>query len=168
VRALRAALDEGGAAVASSQSIAETRRAAEDHLLMVVEFLGGMGWIMILVGGVGLASTMGLAVLERTRELGVLRAIGARHRDLLLLVEAEGLVIGLLAWLLALPLSVPIASLIGSAFGRMMFPVTTPLLPDAGAMLRWLSLVVAIALLASLWPALRALRTPAAVALAYE
>ena len=48
-----------------------------DHLLMVVDFLAAMGWTMLVVGALGLGSTMALAVLERTREIGVLRAIGA-------------------------------------------------------------------------------------------
>jgi putative ABC transport system permease protein len=168
IRGLRAALEDAGARVASSQRIAESKRIAGDHLLMAVEFLGVMGWIMILVGGVGLASTMGLAVLERTREIGVLRAIGARHRDILGMIEVEGVVIGVLAWLIALPLSVPIGMLIGSAFGRMMFPVSVAYLPDAGTTLTWLVIVLAISLLASLWPALRAMRVPTAAALAYE
>lgn len=168
IRTLRAALEEAGARIAGSQRVAESKRTAEDHLTMAVDFLGGMGWVMILVGGFGLASTLGLAVLERTREIGVLRAIGARHGDILRLVEIEGLVIGLLAWLAALPLSLPISAQIGDAFGRMMFPVSTPLLPDGGALLRWLGLVVVIAVLAGLWPARRAMRVPTAAALAYE
>lgn len=168
IRELRARLEDAGARVAGSQRVAESRRIASDHLTMAVDFLGGMGWVMILVGGFGLASTLGLAVLERTREIGVLRAIGARHGDILQLVEVEGLVIGLLAWLAALPLSMPVSAVIGAAFGRMMFPVSTPLLPDAGALMRWLGLVVVIALFAGLWPARRAMRVPTATALAYE
>ena len=76
--------------VASSQLVAESRRVIEDHLLMVVDFLGAVAWIMLLVGGMGLASTMGLAVLERTREIGVLRAIGARIRSILASCRSRG------------------------------------------------------------------------------
>ena len=76
---------------------------------MVVEFLGAMGWVMIVVGGMGLASTMSLAVLERTREIGVMRAIGAPHRSILIMILMEGLVIAVLGWLASLPLSVPMS-----------------------------------------------------------
>ena len=76
---------------------------------MVVEFLGVMGWVMIAVGGMGLGSTMSLAVLERTREIGVLRAIGARHRDIVTMLQVEGTVIALLGWLVSIPLSVPMS-----------------------------------------------------------
>jgi predicted lysophospholipase L1 biosynthesis ABC-type transport system permease subunit len=52
--------------------------APELACVMAVQFLGAMGWVMIVVGAAGLASTMSLGVLERTREVGVLRALGAR------------------------------------------------------------------------------------------
>ncbi len=168
IQRLRGELEQADASVSSSQRVDESRRVIEDHLLMVVQFLGAMSWVMILVGGMGLASTMSLAVMERTREIGVLRAIGARHRDILLLVEIEGLVIALLAWLIALPLSVPMSIALGDAFGRIMFPVPTSYVPAFGGMLGWLVLVVIVATLACAWPALRAMRVPPAAALAYE
>ena len=168
IQRLRAALLDRGIAVASSSRVDEARGAVEDHLLMVVDFLGGMAWLMILVGGLGLASTMGLAVLERTREIGVLRAIGAPHRSIFTLVQVEGLVIALLSWALAIPMSVPISVLLGKAFGRIMLPVPVTYLPDGAGVAMWLALVVIVALLACAWPAVRALRVPTAAALAYE
>lgn len=168
VQRLRMALAEAGMPVASSQRLAETRRVVEDHLLMVVEFLGAMAWVMIAVGGMGLASTLSLNVLERGREIGVLRAIGARDGAIALLVGAEGLVIVLLAWLVSLPLAMPISALLCEAFGRVMFAVPLRWMPGAGAALAWLGLMLAIALLACAWPARRALRISAARALAYE
>jgi putative ABC transport system permease protein len=87
---VRAGMERHGFRIQSSQSLAEGRRVMEDHLLMVADFLGVMAWLMIVVGGLGLASTMSLAVLERTREIGVLRAIGARHRSILTMVQSRG------------------------------------------------------------------------------
>jgi putative ABC transport system permease protein len=168
IQRLRNALDAAGSAVGASMRVDENRRVVEDHLLMVVQFLGAMAWVMILVGGMGLASTMSLAVLERTREIGVLRAIGARHRDILLLVVVEGMVIAALAWLIALPLSVPVSVALGDAFGRIMFPVPRVYLPVAAGVATWFALMIVVALISSLWPALRAARVPTAAALAYE
>ena len=140
----------------------------EDHLLMVVQFLGVMGWVMIVVGGMGLASTMSLAVLERTREIGVMRAIGARHRAIMSMILIEGLVIAVLGWVVSIPLSIPMSSVLADAFGRVMFAVPTHYLPDARGVLGWLLMVVVVSVFACAWPARRATRIPTATALSYE
>jgi putative ABC transport system permease protein len=165
---LRTALGDGGYAVASSARLVESRRVLEDHLLMVVQMLGAMGWLMLVVGALGLGSTMAIAVLERTREIGVLRAIGARDGTILRLVVVESLAMGLMGWALALPLSVPMSLALGEAFGRIMVPVASRPVPDGTAVLMWLGLVLVVSVLASAWPARRAVRVPAARALSYE
>lgn len=161
---LRMALDNVSAARLQSES----RQAVDDHLQMVVSFLGVMGWVMIVVGGIGLATTMSVAVLERQREIGVLRAIGARGRDIVAMVQLEGLVMALLGWLLSLPLSVPVSVVLGEAFGRIMFAVPTALMPDAVGAVRWFALVTVVSILACAWPAWQAMRMPVARALQYE
>ncbi len=165
---LRTALAERGEVVSASTMLSEAKRGVDDHLLMVVSFLGVMGWVMILVGGLALASTMGLAVLERTREIGVLRAIGARHGSIFALVQVEGLTIALLSWLVAIPLSVPMSLALGEAFSRIMLPVPARYAPDASGVAIWLGLVTVVSVAACAWPAIRAMRVPTAVALAYE
>lgn len=165
---VRASLNAAGMSVASTQRVEESRRVTEDHLLMVVQFLGGMGWIMIVVGGMGLASTMGLAVLERTREIGVMRAIGASHGSITALVQVEGLTIAALAWVVSIPASVPFSLALGEAFGRIMFRVPTIYFPAASHMLAWLGVTVAVSVLASAWPARRATSVPVAAAIAHE
>ena len=164
---VREALEAAGMRVASTTSLREGRHAIEDHLVMVVDFLGAMAWAMIAVGGLGMASTMGLAVLERTREIGVMRALGASHLAILGLVEAEGCVIALLGWAVSLPLSLPVSGALAYAFGQVMFPVPARYLPEAAGAASWLALVLAVALAACAWPALRATRVTAARALAY-
>jgi putative ABC transport system permease protein len=141
----------------------------EDHLLMVAGFLLLMSQAMLVVGGLGLASTMSLSVLERTREIGVLRAIGARHRAILTMIQVEGLVIALASWALAIPLSIPMSTVLGRAFGRIMLPVRNDaMIPDPGGILLWLGVVVVVSVLACAWPGYRATRITTAAALAYE
>jgi putative ABC transport system permease protein len=168
LRRLRTALVDVGATVASGRLQSESRQGVEDHLQMVVSFLGMMGWVMIVVGSIGLATTMSVAVMERRREIGVLRAIGARSRAIFGMVQLEGLVMALLGWLLSLPLSVPVSVVLGDAFGRIMFTVPTTLVPESGGVLRWLLMVAAVSLLACAWPAWQAMRMPVARALQYE
>jgi putative ABC transport system permease protein len=168
IQRLRSAFAAAGMPVSGSQMLSENRRVVEDHLLMVVDFLGAMAWVMMLVGGMGLASTMSLAVMERTREIGVLRAIGAGHRAIMTMIQIESLVIALLAWLLAMPLSLPMSVALSEAFGRVMFAVPTSYLPNLEGSLHWLIWVTGISLIASAWPAWRAMRIPTAAALSYE
>jgi len=168
IQRLRAELADAGLEVQSGQLVAAQRRVVEDHLLMVASFLGVMGQIMIIVGGLGLASTMSLAVLERTREIGVLRAIGARHGAILTMIQVEGLVIAILSWAIAVPLSLPMSVALGEAFGRVMLKVPVILIPNAAGMLRWFVVVVVVSLVACAWPAYRAMRISTRAALSYE
>ncbi len=157
----------GGLRVTSSR-VADTRASIEDHLLMVAEFLSVMGWLMLVVGGLALASTMSLAVLERTREIGVLRAIGARHGAIHLVVQGEGLAVAVASWALAIPLSAPMGIVLGNAFGRIFFKTPVAIAPQWSGVAVWLGVVVVVSLLACAWPAVRATRVSARTALAYE
>ncbi|MEX2177599.1 MAG: FtsX-like permease family protein [Gemmatimonadaceae bacterium] len=168
VQRIRSDLTDAGIEVGSGQLLAQQRRVVEDHLLLVAGFLGVMAQLMIVVGGLGLASTMSLGVLERTREIGVLRAIGARHRSILTMVQVEGLVIAVLSWLVAIPLSLVMSVALGDAFGRVMLKVPVILVPEAGAVLRWLAVVVVVSIAACAWPAYRAMRVSTRTALSYE
>ena len=165
---VRSALERAGMSVAGSQVMRETRRAFEDHLLMVVQFLGVMAWVMIAVGGMGLASTMSLTVLERTREIGILCAIGARHREIFMMIQIEGWIVAALGWLVALPLSIPMSAAFAWAFGRVMFAVPVHALPSLRGAAVWLLLATVVSLLACALPARSALRRSVAAALSYE
>jgi putative ABC transport system permease protein len=168
IQRLRSELAARGFDVQTSQLAQAGRAAVKDHLLMVVGFLGIMAQLMIVVGGLGLAATMSLAVLERTREIGVMRAIGARHGSILTMVQVEALVIAIASWVIAIPLSVPMSVVLGQAFGRIMLPVPVILVPEAAGVVRWLVVVVVVSIVASAWPAYRATRITTARALAYE
>jgi putative ABC transport system permease protein len=165
---LRTGLTERGYRVQTGQMMVEARTVMEDHLLMVAGFLGAMGGLMIVVGGLALASTMGMAVLERTREIGVMRAIGARHGMIMTMVQVEGLVIALLGWALAIPLSLPMSVALGRAFGRIMVPLAITWVPDVAGVAQWLVLVIVVSVMACAWPAWRATRITTKAALAYE
>jgi putative ABC transport system permease protein len=165
---LRTRLSEEGFDISAGQLMSEQRSVVEDHLLMVAGFLGIMGKLIIIVGGLGLASTMSLGVLERTREIGVMRAIGAPHRAILGMIQVEGLVVALLSWLVAIPLSAPMSIVLARAFGRIMFPVGARLLPETSGVIEWLAVVIVVSLVACAWPAIRAMRIPVARALVYE
>ncbi|MEE9264389.1 MAG: FtsX-like permease family protein [Vicinamibacteria bacterium] len=164
---LEAAFERGGLEVSSSQLVAEARAIMEDHLLMVANFLLVMALVSMMVGGLGLATTMSLAVLERTREIGVLRAIGAPHRTIRRIVIVEGLVIGILSSAIAVPLSLPMSVVVGNAFGRIMFQAPIVFVTAPSGLAIWMAVMLVLSTLASLYPAWIATRLTTSEALAY-
>ncbi|NNK62231.1 MAG: ABC transporter permease [Gemmatimonadetes bacterium] len=161
------AMGAAGLDVRSGALLENQRMAAESHLLMVANFLVTMALLILAVGGLGLATTLNLSVMERTREIGVMRAIGARHKTIHGIVLAEGLFVGLLGYLVALPLSVPMSLVVGNGFGRVMFKMPVQFAISPGALAAWLVIVLALSAAASLDAARRATRTTTAVALNY-
>jgi putative ABC transport system permease protein len=108
-----------------------------------------------------------LNVIERGREIGVMRAIGAPSADIIRLFMGEGLILGWLSWLIALPLSVPAGRLmtgaLSAALGSEIVYRYTPL----GAAL-WLAIVTVLAALAGWLPARRAARISVRESLTYQ
>jgi putative ABC transport system permease protein len=76
-------------------------------------FLGGIASISLIVGGIGVANTMFMSVLEQTKYIGLLKAIGMRNRDVLLLFLFEAGVIGLVGGVLGLGLSMGVSVILG-------------------------------------------------------
>ena len=129
--------------------------AQAGHIYILVFALGFIATMMAVVGTLGLASMLSTSVIERTRELGVMRAIGARRSDVLKSVLGEGLFAGLLSWLIAIPLSIPISAGVGSVLASISNqPLSLTLSPTAAGL--WLALVLVASAAASFLPARRA------------
>jgi putative ABC transport system permease protein len=128
-----------------------------------------MAVLLAVVGGLGLMGTMSINVLERTREIGVLRAIGAGDWAILRLVLVEGVLIGLISWTIGAALSLPIGYLLNKgmevAFGDE--GLYTFVFAYEGVAL-WLAIVVGLAALASFLPARSASRMTIRDVLSYE
>lgn len=165
---LEQALATAGFSVSPSHRVAVIRRSLEGHLLMVTDLLLAMVGLIVAVGALGLATTMSLAVMERTREIGVMRAIGATNGAIYSIVLMEGLILGLLSWVLAVPISIPMTRVVTDGFGAIMFQAPLVLVPAGGAVMGWLVLVAGVSALATLRPARAATRVTTADALAYD
>ena len=111
---LEAALEQKGISVNPSstfgeKTIAGITEGAGEGFAIILNLLAVMAIVIALVGGVGLSGILSLSVLERRREIGVMRAIGASSWQVIRLFVGEGMLLGLISWLIALPLSIPIA-----------------------------------------------------------
>lgn len=96
VREVQAAIDDMGLSTFSSQQIAE----GLGQLFLVVRLvLGGVGAVALLVAAFGIANTMTMAIYERTKEIGIMKAVGATNRDVLRIFLAEAGAIGALGGL---------------------------------------------------------------------
>jgi putative ABC transport system permease protein len=161
-------LERDGYAVASARTSADLRRLDRRNFGIIVTFLMAMAILLAVVGSLGLLGTLSINVIERSREIGVLRAIGAGDGAVTQLVLVEGLGVAGLGWLLALPLSLPIGRVLADAVGRLFLGSSLELRYSVTGAFVWLGLVVALATAASLVPARRAARLPVRRVLAYE
>ena len=110
-------LEEGGYRVASTFTIDTLRRFTGAFFDIIVYLLLAMGVLIASVGALGLAGTMSTNVLERTREIGVMRAIGASDGAVLRIVIVEGVLIGLISWMLGALLAFPVGALLAQTVG---------------------------------------------------
>jgi len=144
------------------------RQDSTEAINILVVFLLIMALLTAFVGSIGLTGTMGMNVLERTREIGVMRAIGAVDFVVIQSVVVEALIIGMITWVLAIGLSFPISAfllrIIGEAMmGSQMILKFTPL-----GVFIWLGMVIVLSLFASIVPARNAARLTIQEVLAYE
>jgi len=121
-----------------------------------------------LVGSLGLMGTMSINVLERSKEIGVMRAIGASSNNIVGIFVVEGILLGLLSGVVAIPLSYPGSKLVSDAMGNMLFKMPMYFRYSTNGIFAWLVMMIILATLASLWPALRAARLSVRETLAYE
>jgi putative ABC transport system permease protein len=147
---------------------AELREMTVQMVSILVSLLLMMALLTAIVGSIGLTGTMGMNVMERTREIGVMRAIGAVDSAIVKSVVIEGAFIGLISWLIALPLSFPISRLLLTIISTSMGIGTIPMAFTVQGMAIWLVVVMALTALASLWPARNAARLTIREVLAYE
>jgi putative ABC transport system permease protein len=162
---LEAVYAEQGVQVSSTQLSADFIRSQTATTDIFVYFMLTMSVLIALVGGLGLMGTMSINVLERTREIGVMRAIGASNWNIQAIVIVEGMVVGLISWVISVALSIPITST-----GVGMALLTTPMQPVYGLTgpVVWLLGTLIIATLASALPAHRASSLTVRDTLAYE
>jgi putative ABC transport system permease protein len=168
IRALKDAFIAQHIEVVDSWSTSEQVEESQASFGMLTSFLLAMVVLTAVVGSIGLMSTMSMNVVERTREIGVMRAIGASSRTIAGMFVAEGVLVGVLSWLLAVPLSVPGARLFSDLIGKVILAMPLDFVYSAGGMVLWLLIVVVLSSLASLWPALRAAKVSVRESLAYE
>jgi putative ABC transport system permease protein len=165
---LKAALEREGVRVADVGTGSEEKVRQSQSINILVIFLGVMAVLIAVVGGIGLMGTMSMNVLERTREIGVMRSIGATDGALYGIVLGEGITIGLISWIAGILLSYPISQMMCYIVGKSFIQTPMALVYAPEGVLVWLVIVIVLSVLASLIPAANAARMTVRDVLAYE
>lgn len=146
----------------------EERIYADNQFSSVISVLINLAMLMAVVGGIGLMGALGISVMERQREIGVMRSIGARSRTLIGIYVMEGTLQGFLSWILAVPLSFFLAQPMARLLGQTMLELDLDYVYNWQAVLLWLATVLLISSLMSLGPARSAARMSVRENLSYS
>ena len=150
------------------QTSDEERTQIIGRFSVLITFLLIMAVLLAVVGAIGLTGTMSLNVLERTREIGVMRAIGASDGSVFQIVVVEGLLIGLMSWFFGALVAYPMGKLLSDAIGSITMKTSMDYVFSTSGLVMWLVIASVLAVLASLLPARNASRVSVRDVLAYE
>jgi putative ABC transport system permease protein len=167
ITAIERELLRAGASVQVVMSFAELRTAVGDHVVVLVDALIALAAVLGCVGLLGLSSSMTTAVVERTREIGVMKAIGAGRRRILSDILSEGVLTAGISAILAFLLALPLAALVEAHLGRLGFLAPLPFVVSLSGAALWTLLVLIASLLATWLPARRAAAIPVREAIAH-
>jgi putative ABC transport system permease protein len=166
--ALETHFDRVGLRVDSIATMTEERSEAEANFNIIVALLFIMSILLTVVGGLGLMGTMSINVLERTREIGVLRAIGASNNGVAQVFVMESVFIGVMSWLAGSALALPMGKSLSDAVGVTVIGTTLSFSFSTTGVWLWLIVVIVLSALASYVPARNASQLTVREVLAYE
>ncbi|MBE2221108.1 MAG: FtsX-like permease family protein, partial [Anaerolineae bacterium] len=159
---------EVGIRISRIETSANLRGVQEEQFSIIVSVLMIMALLITLVGGLGLAGTMSMNVLERTREIGVMRAVGASDGAVLRVILVEGLLMAVLSWFLAIFFAIPAGKLLSLVVGQHIVNGKLSYVYSIPGAFMWLALVLIVAFIASYIPARNASKLTVRDVLAYE
>ncbi|MEI6852173.1 MAG: FtsX-like permease family protein [Bacteroidota bacterium] len=156
--------------VAYVMSQAERVKIIYDHLNIILSTIIILSFLVLVVSAIGMASATGINIWERTREIGVMRAIGATPKKIYSIFVIEGMITSILSIALGLTLAYPLSKLASVFFGNLMLGKEAVLQYAFSPLGFWITIVVTILFgwLASRFPAKSAIQIPTHKALSYE
>ena len=167
-KALEEHFESVGMEVSNRQTSNDERMQIAAQFNVLIVFLLIMAVILAVVGAIGLTGTMSLNVLERTREIGVMRAIGASDGSVFRIVVVEGLLIGLISWFVGAILAFPLGKVLSDAIGSITLRSSLDYVYSFSGLAMWLAIAGVLAVFASLLPARNATKVSVRDVLAYE
>lgn len=166
--ALQSQLAEAGFQVGRVETKFQRQESVRLQFDILITFLLIMALLIAVVGGMGLMGAMSINVLERTREIGVMRAIGAATGAIMQIVLVEGVLIGLISWSQGVLLGWPVGRLMSDQVGLAFLDSPLEYRYSVDGALLWLAAALLISAIASFWPAHHAASLSVREVLAYE
>ena len=160
--------DLAGLTVSLIRASKMASKIIRNHLDVIAQMLIVVAFLMLIVSGLGMASGIGTSVVERTREVGVLRAIGATPGAINKILSTESVFMVLVAWLIALSISRPVSQFLGAYFGTALVEYPFDYKGSLEGIGLSLVAVVMLALLATCGPAKMVTRQQVREAVSYE
>jgi putative ABC transport system permease protein len=146
----------------------EERDYASNQFQSIIGMFLGLAMLVATVGGIGLMGALGISVMERRREIGVMRSIGANNRQMMRIFIMEGTLQGLVSWLVSIPLAYVIAQPLARQLGQTMLDVDLDYAFSIPAVFIWLAVILVISVFASWAPARQAARMSVRESLQYS
>jgi putative ABC transport system permease protein len=150
-----------------SNTVYEFRRNLDTQFAIVINMLLILAVIVALVGGIGLMGSLSISVVERTREIGVMRAVGGRTSTIMGMFVMEGVLQGLFSWVVVVPISFVLGKFLSDALGQAMFQANLDYQYNFVAVVVWLAIILVVSTLAAMLPAYNATRISVRDSLAY-
>jgi len=156
-----------GLAISAVRTASEVRDTEARGFHLIRMFLLSMVLVVSIIGGLGLAGTLAINVVERTREIGILRALGASNSTIARIILIEALLLSVIAWLVSTLFSIPVSSFLIYVI-ELLTDEPLPYTFATASLLGWLGIMLFLASLASIVPARNATRIAVREALIYE
>ncbi|MGV3489206.1 MAG: ABC transporter permease [Tuberibacillus sp.] len=162
------ALRKNGLLVTSSKLTIDENDKLNARSNVLLIFLMAMGVLILFVSTIGLMGNTSLNIMERIREIGVLRSLGASNLWIYKIITIEGILTCFFAWGLAVILSFPVSHVLSHEIGAALFQAPLDYSYSYGGILVWLVASMAVGIIASSIPVYSSIRQPVRDVLSFE
>ena len=168
VEAITTQYTDAGILVESTQTFNTLKSSLDLRFNTLVYSLLLLAVLLAIVGGLGIAGTTSINVIERLREIGIMRSVGGGNVQILGIFILEAVFVGIIGWVLGSIVALPISRLLSDGVGNAFSNAPLSYSFDLSGIGLWLILAIVLSFISSYLPARRASRLTLREVLSYE